>query len=124
MKSEPITIAYCHCQDCKRWTGSPLPAFAAFDQHALSFDEGLAKRFAVDGVRRWCCRQCGSPLMAQFDYLPDQTYVPLGIFDDLSGLHPEMHCHVESALPWLKIDDALHRENGSARDKLNKATGI
>ncbi|MEM6423293.1 MAG: GFA family protein, partial [Pseudomonadota bacterium] len=26
----PLTAAYCHCADCRRWTGAPVAAFAAF----------------------------------------------------------------------------------------------
>ncbi|WP_299375415.1 GFA family protein [uncultured Tateyamaria sp.] len=109
-------MAYCHCGDCRRWTGAPVAAFAAFDTTGL--DIPGVDRSHAPGVRRWHCAACGSPLAAQFDYLPDQTYVPVGIFDQADLLQPALHSHADSALPWLHIADALPRAEASARDVL------
>ena len=56
--------------------------------------------------------------MATYDYLPDQTYVPLGVLDQADTLAPQLHCHADSALPWLHIDDDLPRSAASGRDTL------
>ncbi len=116
-------MAFCHCSDCKRWTGSPAPAFAAFENNALSFTpERAAPVVTNTGVARWNCIKCGSPIAATFDYLPDQTYVPLGLIDQADSLPAQVHCHAEQRLPWLHIDDDIERLNGSARETLRKAT--
>ena len=60
-------------------------------------------------------------MAATFDYLPGQTYVPLGVIDQAAELVPQIHCHADQALPWLSLHDALPRESGSARDALNAA---
>ena len=31
----PQMVAYCHCQDCRRATGAPVAAFAAFEVEDL-----------------------------------------------------------------------------------------
>ncbi|MEM9435560.1 MAG: GFA family protein [Pseudomonadota bacterium] len=111
------TIAYCHCSDCKRWTGSPLPAFAAYPTHAIVGALPEPVSFAK-GVLRRHCADCGSPLTAEFDYLPGQVYVPLGLFDDASALQPQIHAHADAALPWLHLEDGLPRQSGSARETL------
>lgn len=67
------------------------------------------------GVQRWSCETCGSPLAAWFDYLPDQIYVPVGLFDQIEALAPKLHSHAENAPHWLHIDDDLPRQTGSAR---------
>lgn len=74
------------------------------------------------GVDRWNCPDCGSPLVAQFDYLPNQSYVPLGILDQVANLPPEIHCHTDAQLPWLQIHDDLPRQRDSARVQLSQAT--
>ena len=118
----PQTVAYCHCTDCRRWTGGALSAFAAFDRAALSAMPPLGAPVVHSaGVERWNCRACGSPLAAQFEYLPDQIYVPLGILDQIDDIAPEIHCHAESAPRWLHIADDLPRQIGSARNTLNDA---
>jgi hypothetical protein len=112
----PQAVTYCHCVDCKRWTGAPAPAFAGFDAQAI---EGLGTaRSHSPGVARWNCDDCGSPIAARFDYLPDQIYVPLGIIDQADSLPPSLHCHDAKRLAWLHPDD-LPRDAGSGRARLN-----
>ncbi|MEM1432337.1 MAG: GFA family protein [Pseudomonadota bacterium] len=120
IKGPPETVAYCHCTDCRRWTGAPVAAFAAFAKTAVMAGlPGTARK--VGGVRRWNCAACGSPLGAAFDYLPDQIYVPVGIIDQADKLSPDLHSHHASRLPWLHIRDDLPRSDGTARTAL-KAT--
>jgi len=119
--SAPQTVAYCHCEDCRRWTGAPLPAFAAVTGDIVMTPEPAARSFAK-GVTRWSCPDCGSPLAAQFDYLPGQTYLPLGILDQADELPPQIHAHSEAQLAWLHIKDDLPRTVGSARCMLNEAS--
>jgi hypothetical protein len=121
MRSElaPVTVAFCHCIDCKRWTGSPAPAFAAFDVGAVKATPDLGAPVVTNaGVERWNCPKCGSPLGATFDYLPDQFYVPLGLIDQADALPAAIHCHSAQQLPWLHIHDNADRAARSARDTL------
>ncbi|MEM1297763.1 MAG: GFA family protein [Pseudomonadota bacterium] len=119
--AEPETVTYCHCADCRRVTGAPVAAFVAFPVAGVAVSPDPGEVSAVVGVSRRFCRICGSPLTATFDYLPGQIYVPLGVLDNPEAFPPEMHAHAERCLPWLKIDYALPRSEGSARDDLNAA---
>ncbi|MEM6759302.1 MAG: GFA family protein [Pseudomonadota bacterium] len=121
--ARPHTVAYCHCGDCRRWTGGPVAAFAAFEQAVMQATPPLGQALQhTPGVERWSCPDCGSPLAAQFDYLPTQIYVPLAIFDQIDALPPALHCHSDAAPHWLHIADNLPRHHGSARDSLNDAS--
>ncbi|MFA3917126.1 GFA family protein [Ruegeria hyattellae] len=118
----PLTVAYCHCADCRRWTGAPVGAFAAFDQNDLATNPALGDGTSHHpGVRRWNCGRCGSPLAATFDYLPGQVYVPIGVLDQADDLPPLLHCHADKGLRWLHIADGLDRAAGSGRNALNSA---
>jgi hypothetical protein len=57
--------------------------------------------------------------MATFDYIADQVMVPLGLFDDLESLSPQMHTHHANRPSWLHIDDTLPRDAQSGRARLN-----
>jgi len=59
-------------------------------------------------------------MLARFDYLPGQFYVPIGVLDNADDLSPDMHCHAGNALPWLHIADGLPRHLSSARDALKR----
>lgn len=73
------------------------------------------------GVTRWFCRNCGTALLAHYDYLPDQLYVPIGIIDQATDIKPEMHCYAKSGMPWLHIQDDLDRHDDSGSDALNQS---
>ncbi len=120
--TDPLVVAYCHCSDCRRWTGSPLPAFAAIPVSDLTINPNIEEREHSPGVHRRHCPDCGSALTARFSYLPDQVYLPIGILDQAAKLAPSLHCHADKALPWLHVADDLPRTTGSARDRLNAAS--
>ncbi len=117
-----MIVVYCHCADCRRWTGGPVAAFAAFADADFADAPALGRAFsAASGVERWTCGACGSPLAARFDYLPGQTYVPIGVLDQAADLAPSLHCHADARLPWIHVDDTLPRSDGSGRARLNEA---
>lgn len=96
-----------------------MAAFAAFTNTDVT-GLGSSKTYP-SGARRWNCAACGTPMAAQFPYLPGQTYVPLGIMDQIDDLAPALHCHADTAPPWLHIADDLPRVAGSGRATLNEA---
>lgn len=116
----PEVVTYCHCNDCRRLSGAPVAAFAAFAEDVLDFrpDRG---RFhsSSPAVERWSCPSCGTQLAALYDYLPGQIYVPIGLFDQAADLVPSHHSHADSALPWFHLNDELGRSGASGRDVLN-----
>ncbi|MEM8750050.1 MAG: GFA family protein [Pseudomonadota bacterium] len=116
---QPQTVAYCHCEDCKRASGAPVAAIAAFAADAIAFSPNAGTGFSPsEGVTRHFCGKCGSPLMSRFDYLPDQAYVPLGILDDASRLAPKVHAYESQRYPWLHIEDSAERFPQSSRAAL------
>lgn len=118
----PQTVAYCHCADCRRITGAPVAAFAAFPENAVqAFPAWPEARSFTPGVKRWSCSKCGSQLAAAFDYLPGQLYIPLGLIDQAAELPPELHAHDGRRLPWLQIEDGIPRIDGSSRVALRTA---
>ena len=122
--ARPTAVAYCHCTDCRRVTGAPVAAFAAFDEAAVTWmpDEGQTVSINA-GVRRSFCRHCGSPLTGRYDYLPGTVYVPLGILDQANALSPQLHAHHSNRLDWLCISDELERVEESAQSELRHTTG-
>lgn len=120
--TQPLTTAYCHCNDCRRVSGAPVSAFACFAPSAVTWTPGIGSGVShAPGVRRWYCTSCGSPLAATYDYLPDQVYVPVGLFDDIDALAPAGHSHFGSRVSWLHLEDDLPRSDGSGRERLNRA---
>ncbi|WP_245910785.1 GFA family protein [Pelagimonas varians] len=111
-------MAYCHCIDCRRWTGAPLPAFAAIQHQSIQFSHTVEWRSHVKGVERVNCPDCGSPMAARFDYLPDQIYLPVGVLDQAALYPSQSHCHTDARLSWLHINDELPTSAASGRARL------
>lgn len=120
-RAAPLTVAYCHCVDCRRISGAPVAAFAAFAVDRVTVKTLAAPVEINPGVIRWFCTNCGSPLAATYAYLPGHIYIPIGLLDQAANLPPEQHSHAESALPWCTIADGLPRFSGSGRVRLNTA---
>ena len=117
----PSAVAYCHCTDCRRVTGAPVAAFAAFDSADVTFSPNEGRKVSMSpGVTRSFCECCGSPLAGRYDYLPGMVYIALGLLDQAEKIPPTLHAHVDGKLPWLHIRDDLERHPGSARSQLNR----
>ncbi len=120
-ETPPIAMAYCHCSDCRRVTGAPVAAFAAFDSAKVTFSPNEGRTVNVNpGVTRSFCPNCGSPLAGRYDYLPNTVYIAVGLLDQADNFPPELHAHYANKLAWLPINDDLCRHPGSARSQLNK----
>ena len=118
----PQSIAYCHYIDCRRVTGAPVAAFAAFDERAVTVSPNKGREVVANpGVKRTFCAVCGSPLTGSYAYLPRQVYIPVGILDQAGDLAPELHAHESQRLTWLHIDDDLERFATTSRTRLSDA---
>ena len=63
---EPIEMSYCHCGDCRSYSGAPLAVFALFKAEHVRVIEGEALLGGINRIgmspRRFCT-QCGGHLM-------------------------------------------------------------
>ena len=116
----PSDCVYCHCSDCRRWTGAPVAAFLQAHPEDLKVDPDPGEVEHVHGVERRACGTCGSPLTARFAYLENQVFIPVGILDDPDATAPSFHCHSNAQVAWLHLEDDLSRSEGSGLDVLNK----
>jgi len=116
----PSDVVYCHCNDCRRVSGAPVAAYAAFGTAAVSFTPREGKSVSVNpGAVRYFCDECGSQLASRYDYLPGKIYIAVGVIDRVESLVPTSHAHNHNRLPWLRIDDNLQCFGSSARTYLN-----
>ena len=103
---------YCHCEDCRRCTGSAFNLGVRLDAAAFRIVSGAPKGFTKRGdsgneLTRHFCPDCGSPLFTSSPRHPESVYVKAGSFDDPSVVHPALQIWVASSVPWSRIDPAL-----------------
>ena len=108
--SGPVGPAnYCHCEDCRRCTGSAFNVgvrLEAADFHVVSGATSGFTKLADSGneLTRHFCPQCGSPIFTSSPRHPGHVYVKAGTLDDPAVVKPTHQNWVASAVSWSQID--------------------
>lgn len=87
----PTGFGACHCEMCRRWTGSALLAVETpAERVTVAGAEHVARLHSSDWAERAWCARCGSTLWYRVTapgVAGHGAYeVPLGLLDDASGL--------------------------------------
>ena len=113
-EGEPSLVVHCHCESCRRQTGSAMATFVIVPKAALRFTQGQPKEFASSaGVHRSFCDACGSPIYYRTERRPDVVDLFAGTLAEPATLTPECHVHSIEQLPWFEVLDELPRYPGS-----------
>ena len=108
VSGESDWIGHCHCESCRRQSGSVMTTFAGFREDQVVFTGAMPNRYrSDDGVTRSFCGQCGSPVAYQSVGQPGQIHMQLGLFDDLEPLAPRDHSFRNEKVSWLRADEHL-----------------
>lgn len=112
--SGPVGPAnYCHCEDCRRCTGSAFNIGVRFNRTEFQIVSGSPKGFTKRGesgneLTRHFCSDCGSPIYTSSPTHPEYVYVKAGTLNDPSIVKPSHQNWLSSAVPWSRIDPAIH----------------
>jgi hypothetical protein len=108
----PGPAAYCHCEDCRKCTGSAFNVSMRVEAASFRIVAGRPRGFtksADSGNRltRHFCQDCGSPLYTSSPVHPEFVYVKAESLDDPSFVHPDHQSWTKSRVPWAVIDPDL-----------------
>jgi hypothetical protein len=118
VKSDPLRTAQCHCDDCRRATGSAFATNIFVKADDLAITQGTAKSFQHEAdsgniMTKEFCANCGSQLFGHSSGGTDMRSVKVGSIDDASFVKPEIEVFVSKALPCTHLsDDTEHFERG------------
>ena len=100
----PKWTIWCHCQSCRKHSGAPASAFAAFDETVVEVTNGEITKFASSpGMLRGFCSTCGSTLTCQGGPTPNELHFHIGAFDHPEDLPPMAEVFPEERLPWVHL---------------------
>jgi hypothetical protein len=105
---DPTIAGVCHCNRCKRMTGSAFSIATYFDEAAVQIS-GELKTYEgrSDESNRWFklefCPNCGTPLTWTAEFIPSLRGIAGGTFDDPNWLKAPDHYWTRSALHWMLI---------------------
>ena len=119
-------IGICHCQRCRKASGTAYGVNATVDEAGFRLLAGAASltHFAGPiGVTRSFCRHCGSPLYSRRDSMPNALRLRLGSLDTAIEERPLFHFFTDSKAQWDDIHDDLPQHPERPQDPRALAPG-
>ncbi len=104
-----IYAGYCHCSECRRWTGSPFSASGGVsksDFKILKGRDNLTCYKKGEDTLSYFCNTCSSILYGDM-FKIDMIYILLGTLDESPSLKPQWHAYTTSKADWYEINDGL-----------------
>ena len=103
--AEPMFMWICHCRECQRSSGGGGAVNVVLPRAAVRFTQGeprYSPRIGTSGERTWrgFCPDCGSPLAARADLIPQIQGLSAASFDDPAQFRLVAHIWTASAQPW------------------------
>lgn len=91
---KPVVVAQCHCEECRRLSGTGHTVGAMFSSDAVTVNGKLGEFRYSSGkdseVTKAFCANCGSPIYGKNTRLPGHLTLTLGTMDDADGLNVEV----------------------------------
>lgn len=111
VSGEPVLNALCHCDDCKRRTGTAFGWSTYFREEDVLGTAGEARTYAPasgTGTRSFCAR-CGSTLYWRAAFFPEMLGVAGGAFVDSPLPEPSASYRDSNACAWLALPEGWTR---------------
>ena len=106
---EPQHVALCHCSDCRKSSGAPMVAWAAFTEEQFKLVEGEPVTFNSSGAAmRSFCPKCGSGLYYRnAEFLPGIVDIQSATLDDPEALPTGAHIQTAERIGWMETAHSL-----------------
>ena len=107
---KPLIFAYCHCPDCRKFSGSAFSAVLAVEAGGFRVVDGEANLVPFPtspGKIRYFCKTCGCHLFARAEQRPGMVILRAGTLDDDPQVKPQCHVWAGAKAPWDNICDDL-----------------
>ncbi|MEQ1538312.1 MAG: GFA family protein [Sphingorhabdus sp.] len=99
----PQHVALCHCSDCRKSSGAPMVAWAAFAETEFTLVQGDLTTFNSSGsAMRSFCSTCGTGIAYRNqEYLPGIVDIQSATLDDPDALPAGAHIQVAERIGWM-----------------------
>jgi hypothetical protein len=112
---------YCHCEDCRRVTGSAFNIGVRVDRKDLKVNATAEMRsykyVSSSGreIERYFCGTCGSPMLTLHPAKPEYAWVKAGIINQPDIVNPTYENWIKDKVKWATINVAESHEESSQR---------
>ena len=114
---EPFRIANCHCDDCRKATGSAYATNLFFKEEQIKILQGTPKKFehladSHNTMIKEFCSDCGSQVFGSGAIRPGVKNIKVGSIDDARFVKPQVNLYTAHALSCSYIDDKIDNFQG------------
>ena len=114
LEGHPLWVLACHCDACKKRTGSAYGVAVMVETQAVKEFSGPTRTFTRLGdsenkVHYEFCPNCGTTLRWHVDIVPGRQAFAGGTIDDMRLLKLTAEMYTDAALPWSRIGCELAR---------------
>ena len=109
LPDEFLYAFYCHCSECRRFSGSAFSVAGGISREKLivtNGEENIKYYRKRDVANLAFCEMCGSSLFSD-NFKRGLIHIRYGALNEEPSLKPQAHMHVASMLPWYEITDDL-----------------
>jgi hypothetical protein len=109
VNAPPSALGVCHCNNCKRRTGSAFGISAYFDRSAVVRQEGRTSVYSFHHAaqnhdqHRHFCSKCGTTLFWYVSTLPDMIGIAGGCFAERGLGEPTYSVSDDKREPWIAL---------------------
>jgi len=102
--------SYCHCDDCRRCTGSAFNVSIRLERdNMLIKGENELGNFTYvadsgNNISRIFCKNCGSPIMTLHPNKPQFAWIKAGIIDQSNSIKPNREAWASRKVDWAEIN--------------------
>ena len=124
VNGDPVRVAHCHCDDCRKATGSSFATNVFVKQDDLVILQGTPRSYehtADSGstMTKEFCADCGSQLFGSGSRSTGVKNVKVGTIDDVAAIpaiQPRIEVFTSKKLPFTRLsDETEHFEKGRPR---------
>lgn len=105
----PNVVAQCHCEECRRLSGTGHTVGAMFPLEAVVLSGKLNEfKYMSDKgseVTKAFCASCGSPIYGTNTRMPDHLTLAMGTMDDATGLKIEVVIFERDRPHWDQLEE-------------------
>ncbi len=122
-----VRFNYCHCESCRKTTGSSNAANVMIPMAQFRWEEGesLVSRFTDTdvnpGFRRWFCSRCGGPV-PRLNRTDEYMVIPAGLLDSQLPIRPERSIYWSERAEWLVAVDVIPKYAESLDSSISDET--
>jgi hypothetical protein len=121
LDDNPLWILACHCDACKKRTGSAYGVSIAVNKASVRTFVGETRSFSRTGksgnpVRYDFCPNCGTTLRWHVDIVPNREMFAAGTLDTVDHLRVHAEMFTDEALPWALLNCELSCRGGPDDD--------